>query len=284
MPVNKATTGICKTSISGSYIEDATMHRAIRSCFDLDQMADNRAHRQRPIDMREKRAAAGFLPDDAVAQIGQVHLGNDQAVLSRKMLIQGALQLIGRRQMNIAIGQIDWRAVKDAVGFKLRPLRGGEYFEGGIRMAVFGHRPPMPKSGDVGKPRIGSPPACLLCRHVFDHHRDLIQDRKPLFLQRLCPVVGCRFNPAVDPVNFAVHIMILRRKLAEMFIAHFQRVQGVGGVGEFGMEIMGGMRHGYGSFSNGITVAWAKWARRALRQIKDCRVAQRLAPQLRARL
>jgi len=29
-----------------------------------------------------------------------------------------------------------------------------------------------------------------------------------------------------------------------MFIADFQRVQGVGGVGEFGMEIMGGMRHG----------------------------------------
>lgn len=41
-------------------------------------------------------------------------------------------------------------------------------------------------------------------------------------------------------MNFAVHIMILRRKLAEMFIADFQRVQGVGGVGEFGMEIIGG--------------------------------------------
>lgn len=127
------------------------MHRAIRSCFDLDQIADNRTHRQRPINMREKRAAAGFLPDDGLTQIGQVHLGNDEAVLPGKMLVQRALQLILGRQMNIAIGQIDWRAVKDAVGFKLRPLRGGEYFEGGIGMAMFGHRPPMPKSGGGGK-------------------------------------------------------------------------------------------------------------------------------------
>ena len=138
------------------------MHRAIRSCFDLDQMADNRAHRQRPVDMREQRTAAGFLPDDGLTQIGQVHFGNDEAVLSRKMLVERALQLIGRRQMNIAIGQIDWRAVKDAVGFKLRPLRGGEYFEGGIRMAVFGHRPPMPKSGGGRKPRMGAGAATFL--------------------------------------------------------------------------------------------------------------------------
>jgi hypothetical protein len=48
--------------------------------------------------------------------------------------------------------------VKDAVGFKLRPLRGGEYFEGGIRMAMFGHRPPMPKSRGGRKPRMGTPP------------------------------------------------------------------------------------------------------------------------------
>lgn len=134
------------------------MHRAIRLCFDLDQMADNRVHRQRAIDMREQRTAAGFLPDDAVTQIGQVRLGNDEAVLSRKMLVERALQLIGRRQMNIAIGQIDWCAVKDAVGFKLRPLRGGEYFEGGIGMAMFGHAQPMPKSGVRGKPRIGPRP------------------------------------------------------------------------------------------------------------------------------
>jgi hypothetical protein len=48
--------------------------------------------------------------------------------------------------------------VKDAVGFKLRPLRGGEYFEGGIGMAMFGHAQPMPKSGERGKPRMGTPP------------------------------------------------------------------------------------------------------------------------------
>ena len=134
------------------------MHRAIRSCFDLDQMADNRAHRQRPVNMREQRTAAGFLPDDGLTQIGQVHLGNDEAVLSCKMLVERALQLILRRQMNITIGQIDGRAVKDAVGFKLRPLRGGEYFEGGIGMAMFGHAQPMPKSGGRGKPRIGPHP------------------------------------------------------------------------------------------------------------------------------
>jgi hypothetical protein len=46
--------------------------------------------------------------------------------------------------------------VKDAVGFKLRPLRGGEYFEGGIGVAMFGHKPPMPKSRERRKPRIGS--------------------------------------------------------------------------------------------------------------------------------
>jgi hypothetical protein len=45
--------------------------------------------------------------------------------------------------------------VKDAVGFKLRPLRGGEYFEGGIGMAMFGHRPPMPKSRGGGKRCMG---------------------------------------------------------------------------------------------------------------------------------
>lgn len=137
------------------------MHREIRSCFDLGQMADNRFHRQWAIDMREKRTAAGFLPSDGLTQIGQVHLGDDEAVLSGKMLVERALQLIGRRQMNIAIGQIDWCAVKDAVGFKLRPLRGGEYFEGGIGMAMFGHAQPMPKSGGRGKPRIGArrPPA-----------------------------------------------------------------------------------------------------------------------------
>ncbi len=134
------------------------MHRAIRSCFDLDQIADNRAHRQRPVDMGEQRAAAGFLPDDGLTQIGQVHFGNDKAVLSRKMLVERALQLILGRQMNIAIGQIDRRAVKDAVGYKLRPLRGGEYFEGGIRMAMFGHTPPMPKSGGGRKRCIGSRP------------------------------------------------------------------------------------------------------------------------------
>ena len=134
------------------------MHRAIRSCFDLDQMADNRAHRQRSIDMREQRTAPGFLPDDGLTQIGQVHFGNHKAVLSGKMLVERALQLILRRQMNIAIGQIDWRAVKDAVGFKLRPLRGGEYFEGGIGMAMFGHAQPMPKSEERGKPRIGPRP------------------------------------------------------------------------------------------------------------------------------
>ena len=138
------------------------MHRAIRSCFDLDQMADNRVHRQRPVDMREQRTAAGFLPSNRLTQIGQVHLGNHKAVLSRKMLVERALQLIGRRQMNIAIGQIDRCAVKDAVGFKLRPLRGGEYFEGGIRMAVFGHRPPMPKSGGGRKPRMGAGAATFL--------------------------------------------------------------------------------------------------------------------------
>lgn len=132
------------------------MNRKIRSCFDLDQMADNRAHRQRPVNMGEQRAAAGFLPDDGLTQIGQVHFGNDEAVLPCKMLVERALQLILGRQMNITIGQIDRRAVKDAVGFKLRPLRGGEYFEGGIGMAMFGHAQPMPKSRERRKPRMGA--------------------------------------------------------------------------------------------------------------------------------
>jgi hypothetical protein len=145
------------------------MHRAIRSCFDLGQMADNRAHRQRPVNMGEQRPAAGFLPDDGLTQIGQVHLGNDEAVLSRKMLVERPLQLILRRQMNIAIGQIDWRAVKDAVGFKLRPLRGGEYFEGGIRMAVFGHRPPMPKSRGGRKPRAYVVSPYFVMLNLFQH-------------------------------------------------------------------------------------------------------------------
>ena len=117
--------------------------------------ANNRAHRQRPVNMREKRTAARFFPDDGLTQLGQVHLGDHKAVLSGKMLVERALQLIGRRQMNIAIGQINRRPVKDAFGFKLRPLCGGEYFEGGIGMAMFGHTPPMPKSRGRRKPRMG---------------------------------------------------------------------------------------------------------------------------------
>jgi hypothetical protein len=48
------------------------------------------------------------------------------------MLVQRALNLILRRQMDIAIRQIDRRAVKDTIGHKLRPLRGGQDFESGV--------------------------------------------------------------------------------------------------------------------------------------------------------
>jgi hypothetical protein len=53
------------------------------------------------------------------------------------MLVERALQLIGGGEVDIAIGQIDRRAVEHPVGLKLRPLVGGEDFVGGG--GVVGH-------------------------------------------------------------------------------------------------------------------------------------------------
>lgn len=53
MPVNNATAGICRMSIAGSFIKKTFMTRINRSCFDLSQMADDRAHGQVSVNMRE---------------------------------------------------------------------------------------------------------------------------------------------------------------------------------------------------------------------------------------
>jgi hypothetical protein len=91
--------------------------------------------------MREQRIAAGNLPRHSVAQRYQIHLGNHQPCLPGKMLVQCALQLFSRGQVNIAIGQINRRAVKAAVRLELRPLLGGQKFIGG---AWVGHSPRCP--------------------------------------------------------------------------------------------------------------------------------------------
>lgn len=101
--------------------------------------------------MGEKRATARYFPCDGIAEIGQVDLGNDKVRLSGEMFLQRTLQLILRRQVNVTICQINRRAMKDPVSFKLRPLRRGEYFKGGIWVALFGHAVPMPKSNDGDK-------------------------------------------------------------------------------------------------------------------------------------
>jgi len=90
--------------------------------------------------MREKRTTARGFPFDEVAEWHQINLCDNQFILSGKMLVERALQLIGGRQMDIAICNVDWRAMEYPVGFKLRPLRGSENLEGS-----FGHRETMPK-------------------------------------------------------------------------------------------------------------------------------------------
>ncbi len=96
--------------------------------------------------MREKRTAPRHFPFNQVAERGQIDFRDYQAVLSREMLVERALQLVGGRQMDIAIGNVDRRAVECSVGFKLRPLRGGENLECNVR-----HTKPMPKRQRGGK-------------------------------------------------------------------------------------------------------------------------------------
>ena len=74
---------------------------------------------------------------------------------------------------------------------------------------------------------------------------------------------------AIHYPNGKPHIGHAYETIAADVIARFQRVQSFGRIREFGMQVMGGMRHRYGSFSNGITMLCAKWTRRTLRQIKD---------------
>src|SRR3546814_11848849 len=55
------------------------------------------------------------------------------------MLCQRAFELVGGRQVDIAVGDVDRRAAKYALALEIGPLLGGQYLEGGGG----GHSPPV---------------------------------------------------------------------------------------------------------------------------------------------
>src|SRR3546814_13223036 len=64
--------------------------------------------------------------------------GDTQVALASEMPGERAVELVGGRQVDIAVGDIDRRAAKHALTPEIGPLLGGQYLEGG------GHSPSAP--------------------------------------------------------------------------------------------------------------------------------------------
>src|SRR3989344_2504530 len=105
--------------------------RAILSAAPLQP--DHRMHRQFGVDMREERAAARRFPADSVAEAGEVHLGDHQTGLAREIFGDRLFELLGGRQVDIAVGDIHRGAAEHAFAFEVGPLLGGQDLEGGGR-------------------------------------------------------------------------------------------------------------------------------------------------------
>src|SRR3546814_7868090 len=91
------------------------------------------------IEVGKEGAAARFFPADGIAERAEVDLGDAQVAFVGEMLCQRAFELVGGRQVDIAVGDVDRRAAKYALALELGPLLGGQYLEGGGG----GHSPPV---------------------------------------------------------------------------------------------------------------------------------------------
>jgi hypothetical protein len=74
------------------------------------------------IEMRKQRAAARRLPSEMPAKAPAIHLYQQQIFLAGEMFSRGLDCLLGGGEMNVAIGQIDGRAAKNAVHFGSPPV------------------------------------------------------------------------------------------------------------------------------------------------------------------
>src|SRR3546814_20572263 len=81
--------------------------------------------------------------------------GDTQVALASEMPGERAVELVGGRQVDIAVGDIDRRAAKHALTLELGPLLGGQYLAGG------GHspsaQPPAGSASGTALPPAGPP-------------------------------------------------------------------------------------------------------------------------------
>ena len=78
----------------------------------MQDMPAHRRHRQRGIEVGKEGAAARHFPFQRLTKARKVDFSNDQALLPTEMPGQSLGGLIRGRHMDVAIGEIDWRAVK----------------------------------------------------------------------------------------------------------------------------------------------------------------------------
>ena len=95
--------------------------------------ANHHVDRQFGVEMREHLAAARFFPADRVAEPDEIDLDEHQIGLAGEMLGQRSFELLGGREVDIAVGDVDRGAAKDAFAFEIGPLLMGQYLEGGGR-------------------------------------------------------------------------------------------------------------------------------------------------------
>ena len=65
---------------------------------------------------------------------------------------------------------------------------------------------------------------------------------QPLFLERFEPLVTCRIDFGLDPVDFAVHGVVLFGEPGEVRIAGLEPVDRIGIIREGIVEFVGGVR------------------------------------------
>lgn len=85
--------------------------------------AGHGVERQRAIKVRKQRPAARDLPFQRIAQTSGVDSNQQQIGLTCEMFRRRLPRLFGGGEMNIAVGEIDRRARKDARRFRRAPFR-----------------------------------------------------------------------------------------------------------------------------------------------------------------
>jgi hypothetical protein len=84
---------------------------------------------ERRIQMREKRAAARNLIDQFIAKLSGIYGRQDEIILTVEMLGGRLWQLARRREVDVAVLQINGRAAKNALRQCSVPLLPGQYLE-----------------------------------------------------------------------------------------------------------------------------------------------------------